>query len=294
MTKVSLQAPAKINLTLEVLGKRPDGYHEIRSVMQTIALADRVTLTPADEISLALRGAAGPLAEEPPATNLTFRAAQLLRRRAGTHSGAQIELHKNIPIATGLGGGSSDAAATLRGLRELWQLDISDDDLTHLAAELGSDVPFFLRGGTALAADRGETVTRLPDGAPQGLVLAWPEPIEHGDKTARMYAALRQEHYTDGARTERLAERLQAGEPVRNGDVYNVFETILPEVDPAAAETFSQAAALGFGQPHLCGSGPAFFFLLAPEQPARPLLEALERLDVRAAETQTLSAPEAG
>ena len=294
MTKVSLQAPAKINLTLEVLGKRPDGYHEIRSVMQTIALADRVTLTPADEISLALRGAAGPLAEEPPATNLTFRAAQLLRRRAGTHSGAQIELHKNIPIAAGLGGGSSDAAATLRGLRELWQLDISDEEFSAIAAELGTDVPFFLRGGTALAAGRGDKIETLPQMPPRPLFIAWPRAPRSGDKTTRMYAALRQKHYTDGARTRALADRLQAGEPVRDEDGYNVFETILPKVDPAAAETFSQAAALGFGQPHLCGSGPAFFLLLEPEQPARPLLDALERLDVRAAETRTLSAPEAG
>ena len=294
MTKVSLQAPAKINLTLEVLGKRPEGYHEIRSVMQTIALADRVTLTPADEISLALRGAAGPLAEEPPATNLAFRAAQLLRRRAGIHSGAQIELHKNIAIATGLGGGSSDAAATLRGLRELWQLDISDKEFSAIAAELGTDVPFFLRGGTALAAGRGDELETLPDLPTRTICLVFSDHPATPDKTARMYAALHPEHHTDGARTERLAGGLRAGEPVRNEDLYNVFETILPEVDPAAAETFSQAATLGFGQPHLCGSGPAFFLLLEPEQPARPLLDALERLDVRAAETRTLSAAEAG
>ncbi len=268
MTKVWLQAPAKINLTLEVLGKRPDGYHEIRTILQTIRLGDYVELRPASELSLSVRGATRTFrrtSREAPETNLAYRAGLRLREHTGVAVGAEIRLSKRIPVAAGLGGGSSDAAAVLRGLRELWQLDISNDVLVSLAAELGSDVPFFLRGGTALAAGRGEAVTPLPDGAPQRFVLALPELIEHGAKTARMYAALRSEHDTDGSRTERLAERLRAREPIHDDDLYNVFDAALQKVDPESAKLFQRAASLGFGQPHLAGSGPAFFFLLEPE-----------------------------
>lgn len=108
-----------------------------------------------------------------------------------------------------------------------------------------------------------------------------------------MYAALRPEHYTDGSRTERLAARLRTGEPVCQEDLYNVFEALLPEVDREAADLLERAAALGVGRPHLAGSGPAFFFLLASEQPTEPLLHALRDLDLRAAETRTLPAAEA-
>lgn len=288
-----LLAPAKVNLSLEVLGKRDDGYHEVRTVLQTIALADCLTLTPAEGVTLSLGGEAGRLASEPPAENLAYRAAVLLRERSGYGGGVHIELEKHVPVAAGLGGGSSDAAAALRGLRELWELSISDEELASLAAELGSDVPFFLRGGTALASSRGETLEPLPDVPTQHVVIAWPQPRPQANKTARMYAALRPEHYSDGSRTERLAERLQAGEPVRDEDVYNVFEAALPEVDPEAAEAFDRAAALGFGTPHLCGSGPAFFFLLTAGQPAEPQIAALERLGLHATETAALPAAEA-
>ncbi len=288
-----LRADAKINWTLEVLGKRADGYHEVRTILQTVALSDLVTLAPADELSLALSGEVGSLAGEPAEANLAYRAAAALRERAGVSAGAEIRLSKRIPVAAGLGGGSSDAAATLRGLRDLWGLSISDEALASIAAGLGSDVPFFLRGGSALASGRGDVLAPLPDGPPQRLVLAWPERAGPADKTARMYAALRPEHYSDGSRTERLADRLRADEPVRDEDVYNVFEQVLPKVDPNTAETFQRAADLGLGQPHLAGSGPAFFFLLASEQPAEPLLRLLQgddRLGLRATEIATLPA----
>ena len=288
-----LLAPAKVNWSLEVLGRRDDGYHEVRTVLQTIALADCLTLTPAEGVTLSLGGDAGYLATEPPTQNLAYRAAELLRERTGYGGGGQIEIEKHVPVAAGLGGGSSDAAATLRGLRELWELSISDEALASLAAELGSDVPFFLRGGTALAAGRGERLEPLPDCPAQRLVLAWPKPHPLTDKTAHMYAALRRIHFTDGSRTERLAERLRAGEPVRDEDILSVFEAVLPEVDPEAAELFRQAAELGVGQPHLCGSGPALFYLLAPGQPAEPQVAALERLGLHAAETAALPAAEA-
>ena len=288
---LQLTAPAKINWTLEVLGKRPDGYHEIRSVMQTISLADTLTLQPADELALTVQDDRGFL-DILPEENLAFRAAELLRQRTGCSKCAHVTLTKGIRVAAGLGGGSSDAAAVLRGLRRLWQLDLSDDELVTIASELGSDVPFFLRGGTALASGRGVQIEPLPDVPQQRLVVAWPERAAPADKTARMYAALRPEHYTEGSRTERLAERVLRGEPVRHEKLFNVFETVLPEVDPEAAELFERAAALGLG-PHLCGSGPAFFFLVAADRPSEPLLRALNGLGLHTIETRTLAAAEA-
>ena len=292
---LQLTAPAKINWTLEVLGKRPDDYHEIRSVMQTISLADTLTLEPADEVTLSVWGATRGFRREArtaPESNLAYRAAHLLRERTGTRAGAYMKLSKHIPVAAGLGGGSSDAAAVLRGLRRLWQLDLSDEELATIGAELGSDVPFFIRGGTALISGRGEVLQPLPDVPQQRLVVAWLERAAPADKTARMYAALRPEHYTEGSRTERLAERVLRGEPVRHEKLFNVFETVLPEVDPEAAELFERAAALGLG-PHLCGSGPAFFFLVAADRPSEPLLRALNGLGLHTIETRTLAAAEA-
>ena len=136
-----LRAPAKLNWTLEVLGDRPDGYHEVRTVLQTVALSDWVTLTPAAGLSLRLQGEAGPLTGEPLDANLAYRAAVLLREEAGSRDGARIELEKGVPVAAGLGGGSSDAAAVLRGLRRLWDLSLSDAELATLGARLGADAP---------------------------------------------------------------------------------------------------------------------------------------------------------
>lgn len=257
--RVALQAPAKINWTLEVLGKRSDGYHEIRSLKQTIDVNDTLALERAEELKITVDGDEG-LADMPREQNLAFRAADLLRRHAGLQTGGHVRLTKGIPVAAGLGGGSSDAAAVLCGLRVLWGLAISDEELAELGSQLGSDVPFFLRGGTALAAGRGEVIEPLPDAQAQRVQIAPPPPRVVMDKTARMYAALREEHYTDGSRTAALAERIRRGEPVRDEDCFNVFELVLAEVDPKAAVAFEAARHSG-RRPHLCGSGPAYFTL---------------------------------
>jgi len=273
MTSLRLRAPAKINWTLEVLGTRPDGYHEVRTIMQTIDLADTITLRDADDISLSIAGNSSALASEPLDRNLAHRAALLLRGES--KRGARIELEKRIPIAVGLGGGSSDGAAVLRGLRNLWELDVSNDELASMAAELGSDVSFFLHGGTAVASGRGEQIKPLPDAPTQQIVVAWDETDREENKTGRMYAALRPKHYSDGSRTDLLAERLRRGEPVRDEDICNAFERVLVDVDTDAAASFE--AARQFGTPHLCGSGPALFFLPKSQEEARAAENELRR-----------------
>ena len=154
MLMLRLRAPAKLNLFLRVLGKRPDGYHEIETLFERVDLADELAFEPhPSTISLTCNDPALPVDE----TNLVLKAAQLLRSRHRVPAGAAIHLTKRIPMAAGLGGGSSDAAAALRGLAELWQLPLTRKDLEPLAAELGSDVPFFLASSPfAVGRGRGE------------------------------------------------------------------------------------------------------------------------------------------
>src|SRR6266852_1766105 len=150
-SSIQIQSYAKINWTLDVLFKRDDGYHELRTIYQTVSLHDTLTITETDgPIEIDCDDPRVPCDE----TNLVFKAAALLREAAGTSKGARIEIEKRIPVAAGLGGGSSNAAATLLALIKLWQLEIDERELTHIAATLGSDVPFFLIGGTALGVGR--------------------------------------------------------------------------------------------------------------------------------------------
>ena len=139
MTALRLIAPAKINWSLDVLRQRADGYHEIRSVMQTIDLHDVITLRAADGIELELRGDAGALAADDPARNLAYRAAKAFHARTGIHRGVRITIEKRIPVAAGFGGGSSDAAALLRGLNVLWGAEQPELNLVEIAAEVGVD-----------------------------------------------------------------------------------------------------------------------------------------------------------
>ncbi|MHB8880952.1 MAG: 4-(cytidine 5'-diphospho)-2-C-methyl-D-erythritol kinase [Thermodesulfovibrionales bacterium] len=151
-----LKAPAKVNWFLLVKGKRVDGYHDIVSLMQKVSLYDTLTLAPADDILLTSD------LDLPAGDNLVVRAAVLLREHSGYTGGARIDLRKEIPAGAGLGGGSSDAAATLSGLNRLWALGLDDETLMMLGARLGSDVPFFLGGRSSLAEGRGERLTPLP------------------------------------------------------------------------------------------------------------------------------------
>lgn len=161
---VTIDAKAKINLTLEILGKRPDGYHELRSIVMPVTLGDTITLTPSyAQVAMSMTvergvdvGQIGPVGK-----NLIVRAAQLLQRRYHVDAGVRIHLHKRIPIGGGMGGGSADAAAVLRGLNELWGLGLRLPELETIGAELGSDIPALIHGGAVLMEGRGERVRGL-------------------------------------------------------------------------------------------------------------------------------------
>jgi 4-diphosphocytidyl-2-C-methyl-D-erythritol kinase len=167
--KISLNAPAKINLYLQVLGKRPDGYHEIDSLMQAIDLYDHITIEKSDSIELECDDPSIPS----DSSNLAFKAAALLQR-AAYFPGARIILKKRIPSGSGLGGGSSDAAFVLRGLSQLYNLDLSAEQKKEIAGEIGSDVPFFLSSGQAIVEGRGEKIFPVKTPLDYGVIVITP------------------------------------------------------------------------------------------------------------------------
>ncbi|MDE2860616.1 MAG: 4-(cytidine 5'-diphospho)-2-C-methyl-D-erythritol kinase [Chloroflexota bacterium] len=273
---LTIRAYAKINLTLEVLGKRADGYHEVVTVMQTIDLCDELTLEPSADMSLRC---SDPTLETE--DNLVLRAADLLREHAGCDSGADIYLRKSIPVAAGLGGGSSDAAAALVGLRRLWGLEQAVSDLRPLAASLGSDVPFFLSGGTAIAEGRGDVITSLPALPRTHLVLLSPQ-VEIPNKTAAMYGRLTPELYTDGSRSARLRSGLESGASIDPDALFNVFESVAFGLHPAIEEGRRTMLDAGASWVRLSGSGPAMYAFTASAEEADAMARRLREAGHRA------------
>ena len=192
---ITIKAPAKINLTLEVLGKRADGYHEIKSIVQAIALYDTLVIEEAQGVTFEC---------DMPGWEAEKSVLHKVVAALGIKRGVKIKIGKRIPMMAGLGGDSSDAAALLQGLNELWSLKLSTRKLQSIAGEIGSDVPFFLNVGTALMEGRGEKIQKLPSPSEMHFVIVVPDVTNAPGKTARMYAALKKEHFTDGQITEKL------------------------------------------------------------------------------------------
>ena len=257
MSGIRLAAPAKINLTLEVLGRRGDGYHDLASIMVAVDLADDVWIENAPDVSLECdaAGLSGP-------DNLAFHAAERLRRETGHRGGASIRIAKNIPQAAGLGGGSSDAAAVLMGLNRLWSLGMSARDLTPIAAGLGSDVPFFLHGGTAMVQGRGEIVRPLPPAKLRHLLILSPD-IRVDNKTATLFGLLGGGGGDRGALTRKLEARIRGGGDVPAQFLYNRFDEEAPRAYPGLARYQETLRSMGATEIHLCGAGPSLFTLVS-------------------------------
>jgi len=281
-------APAKINWTLEVLHIRPDGYHEVRTVLQTVDLCDAVTLSESAGITLSITGEAGMLGDLPAGANLAHRAAAAFRDRVGGRRGVHIEIEKHVPVAAGLGGGSSDAAAVLRGLNLLWDARQPIDNLIEIAGEIGSDPPFFIAGGTAMAAGRGERVEMLPDAVAPPILLATPLPNERGDKTASMFRALSPDDFGEGYVSIGVREIVEAGRMIVDDDLNNVFEHVSGRMQPDTEKAMEALRAQG-RVPHLAGAGPSFY-MLCPDGPgvAQELGRRIEGLGFEARVVRTL------
>jgi 4-diphosphocytidyl-2-C-methyl-D-erythritol kinase len=271
--RLVVQTSAKVNFALEVLAKRPDGYHDVATVMQTVDLFDRLTLETAPTISLETDDPALPTDER----NLIVRAGMLLREVSGVQAGARIQLRKRIPVAAGLGGGSSDAAATLWGLNRLWRLRFTRTRLEELAVRLGMDVPFFLTGGPALATGRGEFVEPLRLGGGYALVLVNPRaPLTTREVYERVPAGWRAE--PTGAR--RLIEALRTRNPLTvAAALTNHLETFVAPVFPAIERMKAALLAAGALGALMSGSGPTVFGMARSLDHARQIRQRISRAD---------------
>ena len=254
---LTIQAPAKLNLTLEVLARRQDGFHEIRSVIQTINLCDSLRFQLSRNMMFSSNES-----NWIPEESLVSKAASLLQEVTGCGKGATIEVSKRIPLLSGLGGDSSDAVATLRGLNKLWGLGLSQDKLLELATRLGSDVAFFLYGGTALVKGRGEIVTSLPPVSPMRVVLLLPPIPRISGKTKRLYANVEVGHYTVGQITDRLVTWLTGGREVVSSMLFNVFDDVARDSFTWLKQYWEQFLKAGALEVHLAGSGPTLFTIM--------------------------------
>ncbi|MBW7477384.1 4-(cytidine 5'-diphospho)-2-C-methyl-D-erythritol kinase [Paenibacillus oenotherae] len=259
--KVYEKAPAKINLSLDVLRKREDGFHEVEMIMTMVDLADRLEMEelPRDTIIISSQAGYIPLDEK----NLAFQAAKLIKDRYDVRKGVYIHLDKKIPVAAGLAGGSSDAAATLRGLNRLWGLGISEDELCTLGAELGSDVPFCVTGGTAIARGRGEKLERI-NNPPQCWVILAKPPINVS--TADVYGKLRASELKQHPSTAAMLSAISSGSfPGIISNLGNVLETVTLQYYPEVLQLKQIMQRLGADGVLMSGSGPTVFGLVSKE-----------------------------
>jgi 4-diphosphocytidyl-2-C-methyl-D-erythritol kinase len=275
MRQLTLNAPAKINLALDILRRRPDGYHELRTVMQAVSLCDTVTVRTADgDGELTVRSSFPELTGGP--DNLAYQAARVFFDAVGTiRDDVDIFLEKRIPVCAGLAGGSTDAAAVLRALRELVRPELGEEKLEELGAAVGSDVPFCLRGGTALAEGRGEVLTPLPGLPDCRIVLCKPD---FGVSTRELFGRVRLSELTRRPDTEGMCRALARGSLSGVAETLcNVFEEALdPEkrkTVASIAETMRRNGALNAA---MTGSGPTVFGLFQREDAAREAAMALK------------------
>lgn len=276
MKELKLKAMAKINLGLDVLRKRPDGYHDLRMVMQTIYLYDQISLTVKNRpgITVSTNLSYLPTNED----NLVYRAAKLLMDEFEITRGLEIQLKKYIPVAAGLAGGSSDAAAVLVGVNRLFQLGLSMQELMERGVKIGADVPYCIMRGTALAEGIGDQLTKLPN-VPDAYVLIAKPPIHVS--TGFVYGNLKADQL---AEHPNIDAQVQA---IRDGDLYkmaelmgNVLETVTIPAHPVIREIKECMMEHGAVNAMMSGSGPTVFGLFDDEKKAQEAYKKLNGSDI--------------
>lgn len=273
----TLPSFAKINLYLEIIGKRPDGYHELSTVFQTVSLCDRITFEPADGLRLRCTDASIPTGE----SNLILKAAHKLRERSGFRGGAAIFLEKHIPSPGGLGGGSSNAAVALIGLSRLWNVDIGVAEMQELATELGSDVPFFLYGGTAFGKGRGDIIEPAADARCPNILIVTPDIAV---STPDAFARIRADSLTNTDANRILLNcRFESDAFDTNAfEFRNDLEAAVFSAYPEIEQAKQKLLELGADTAGLSGSGASVFALFEKEETRQAALEALdERINWR-------------
>ncbi|MGD9496605.1 MAG: 4-(cytidine 5'-diphospho)-2-C-methyl-D-erythritol kinase [Armatimonadota bacterium] len=258
MSAAVVQAYAKVNLCLEVLGRRDDGYHELLTIFQSVSLADELEVEVTDRPGTVLSVADGAAPEG--SDNLCWRAAEAYRAVRGWPQGVSIRLVKRIPAGAGLGGGSSDAAAVVCGLRALDAAPPPAREVERVLAGLGSDVPFFLTGGTALGSGRGDRVATLPH-----LPLCWIVLVKPAlaVSTAEAYGMLEPRNFSGGARARAMAAAIDRGAGLAEiaAEVYSAFAPVLTQRWPVLGELKSRLRRSGALAAEITGSGSAVFGL---------------------------------
>ena len=244
------KSPAKINITLEVINRRNDYYHDISTIMQTINIFDVITYEPNKDILISSN-----IKELDSDTNLIYKAVNLMQNEFRINRGVKIYLHKNIPMSSGLGGGSSNAATTLIALNLMWGLNLNSDKLISLAQSIGSDVPFFISRGTALITGKGEIVERLSDIKPMVFLLLHNETILP-NKTYSMYKAISKNEYTSGQISHEIASIINSCKEIQSVKLFNCFDKIAPNQFPTYKKYSKSLEQLGVHEYHLAGSGP--------------------------------------
>jgi 4-diphosphocytidyl-2-C-methyl-D-erythritol kinase len=267
-TMIQMKAYAKINLGLRIIAKRADGYHDIETILHRIDVYDELSFINGQTISFESDAPDLPSGED----NLCIRAARLLASHRGVKAGAHISLRKKIPAGAGLGGGSSDAAATLLGLNKLWGLDMKAGELLPLAAQLGSDVPYFLRDGTAYATGKGEILEYFPLQLPYWIVVLYPD-IHVSTAWAYQQMALENPNRTDNLR-KNLLEHLHDGERLRQS-VGNDFEPTVFRAHPELGELKQLYYDHGALFAQMSGSGSSIYGLFESERGAKSVCETL-------------------
>lgn len=277
---------AKINLALSVLGRRTDGYHDIQTVFQTVELCDELEFRPSGKIELHCENLPGVRNEE----NLVWKAAKLFAEACGERRGASIMLRKNIPSGAGMGGGSGNAAATLLGLRRFWDIKIPDDRLVSLAEVLGSDVSFFLCGGTALGTGRGEKIRPLPDSPLLHIVLLFPGVYV---STTEAYRSLNLglTSSLEDLRIQHFIGQLQSGTDLLAG-LFNDFEASILAAYPPIREAKSFLEKRGATFTMLSGSGSSVFGFFSDEESAFAVSSGVPQGTWRVFPAKTLSRAE--
>jgi 4-diphosphocytidyl-2-C-methyl-D-erythritol kinase len=267
---VVAEAPAKLNLGLHIVGRRPDGYHDLRTVFQAIDLTDELRFRPRPDPGILLR-VDGPESAPAGEQNLVVKAGERLVKRLGGGRGAEILLTKRIPARTGLGGGSSDAAAALLGLLALWGEHRDANELARQALDLGSDVPFFLMGGTALGEGRGEILTPLPPPPACGWLLVIPS---FRISTRKAFQALPQRLTGREPKTTMLETALKSGEfKAFIESIENDLEVGVVRIQPRLARIRQEVLSRGAAAVGLTGSGSALFAVFRSQGNAEKLLE---------------------
>ncbi len=264
-------APAKINLALDILFKRPDGYHEIDTVMQSIALADQITFEASSGLELTCSDSRLPTDYR----NLAWKAAELLQRELGIGRGVKIHIDKNIPIEAGLAGGSTDAAEVLLALNEFWSLGLSTDELVLLGARLGADVPFCIRRGSFRAGGIGERLTKIHSTIQCDLLLITPNtPIS----TAQAYGRYSRERIVKRPQVDGVIQAMETGDfELLTNSWGNVFEELVLEDFPGVGQVKKVFYQYGLTANLMSGSGPSVYALNPSPEVIDPIFAAIPK-----------------